>query len=356
MLDDGVLRAAADRRGRAQAAAGLRRRVRPRDLRGRLPRDHRLVRGPRRPDLRDHAARRVDASGSPPATTCSRSSARWLEEGAHGRAAAGRSGRRSRAGSPIPSFARDHDRPARRHPRVGVLEPRVRPARRSRNAFDRTAATSSRLLREPRVPARRLLRGARARLPLHLAAQVDGLLDLLGSRRPHPHQGIACRPAVRVARRSRSSRGSSASTPPRGTADASSSSCRTPTSSILDRVEARAARPRSRQRTARRTRSRARSTFASSVLELASAPAASAPRSASRRSCSGGRRQLLEAFLEGLVDGDGSIDDTRTSVWTTSEGLVADLLVLFAPPRATCWHVLARPRPCADLPGLRADA
>jgi dCTP deaminase len=34
--------------------------------------------------------------------------------------------------------------------------------------------------------------------------------------------------------------------------------------------------------------------------------------------------------LEGLVDGDGSIDDTRVSVWTTSEGLVADLLVLFA--------------------------
>ena len=39
---------------------------------------------------------------------------------------------------------------------------------------------------------------------------------------------------------------------------------------------------------------------------------------------------LLESFLEGLVDGDGSIEEARTSVWTTSEGLVADLLVLFA--------------------------
>ncbi len=40
--------------------------------------------------------------------------------------------------------------------------------------------------------------------------------------------------------------------------------------------------------------------------------------------------ELLESFLEGLVDGDGSVEPTRTSVWTTSEGLVSDLLVLFA--------------------------
>jgi dCTP deaminase len=39
---------------------------------------------------------------------------------------------------------------------------------------------------------------------------------------------------------------------------------------------------------------------------------------------------LVEAFLEGLVDGDGSVDDTRTSVWTTSSGLVSDVLLLFA--------------------------
>ena len=40
--------------------------------------------------------------------------------------------------------------------------------------------------------------------------------------------------------------------------------------------------------------------------------------------------ELLESFLEGLVDGDGTVEATRTSVWTTSEGLVSDLLVLFA--------------------------
>ena len=37
---------------------------------------------------------------------------------------------------------------------------------------------------------------------------------------------------------------------------------------------------------------------------------------------------LIEAFFEGLVDGDGSREATRTSVWTTSEGLVDDLLLL----------------------------
>jgi deoxycytidine triphosphate deaminase/intein/homing endonuclease len=41
-------------------------------------------------------------------------------------------------------------------------------------------------------------------------------------------------------------------------------------------------------------------------------------------------RALIEAFVAGVVDGDGSVDGGRTSVWTTSEGLVGDLLVLFA--------------------------
>lgn len=39
-------------------------------------------------------------------------------------------------------------------------------------------------------------------------------------------------------------------------------------------------------------------------------------------------RPLIESFLEGLVDGDGSRDETRTSVWTSSDGLVADVLLL----------------------------
>jgi dCTP deaminase len=39
---------------------------------------------------------------------------------------------------------------------------------------------------------------------------------------------------------------------------------------------------------------------------------------------------LLESLLRGIVDGDGTDDDTRTSVWTTSHGLVTDVLLLFA--------------------------
>jgi dCTP deaminase len=36
----------------------------------------------------------------------------------------------------------------------------------------------------------------------------------------------------------------------------------------------------------------------------------------------------MTSFLEGLVDGDGSRDETRTSVWTCSDGLAADILLL----------------------------
>ena len=42
-------------------------------------------------------------------------------------------------------------------------------------------------------------------------------------------------------------------------------------------------------------------------------------------------RELVEAFLDGLVDGDGSVAaGGETSVWTTSVGLVSDVLLLFA--------------------------
>jgi deoxycytidine triphosphate deaminase/intein/homing endonuclease len=40
--------------------------------------------------------------------------------------------------------------------------------------------------------------------------------------------------------------------------------------------------------------------------------------------------ELVAAFLDGLVDGDGSTSGGRTSVWTTSDGLVSDVLLLFA--------------------------
>jgi deoxycytidine triphosphate deaminase/intein/homing endonuclease len=41
-------------------------------------------------------------------------------------------------------------------------------------------------------------------------------------------------------------------------------------------------------------------------------------------------RALIEAFLSGVVAGDGSLDGGRMSVWTTSQGIVGDLLLLFA--------------------------
>jgi dCTP deaminase len=85
-------------------------------------------------------------------------------------------------------------------------------------------------------------------------------------------------------------------------------------------------------------------------------------------------RPLIEAFVSGVVDGDGSLDGGRTSVWTTSGGLVGDLLVLFArlgrragscrrPGRRNAlplWQVYApdgeherhRPQPFPRLPSL----
>jgi dCTP deaminase len=39
---------------------------------------------------------------------------------------------------------------------------------------------------------------------------------------------------------------------------------------------------------------------------------------------------VLEGLLTGIVDGDGSFEGGRTSVWTTSPALVSDLLLLFA--------------------------
>ena len=65
---------------------------------------------------------------------------------------------------------------------------------------------------------------------------------------------------------------------------------------------------------------------------------------------------LIEAFLAGLVDGDGSFEGGRTSVWTTSDGLVSDVLLLFSrlgrragstvkrPPTLPLWQVYAPDR------------
>jgi dCTP deaminase len=90
--------------------------------------------------------------------------------------------------------------------------------------------------------------------------------------------------------------------------------------------------------------------------------------------------ELIASFVEGLVDGDGSLAGGRTSVWTTSDGLRDDLLFLFArlgrraasctrPPRGNAvrsWQVYAPdnehklltsvPLPDRLLVGLREQA
>ena len=72
--------------------------------------------------------------------------------------------------------------------------------------------------------------------------------------------------------------------------------------------------------------------------------------------------RLIAAFLDGVIDGDGSREEARTSVWTTSDGLVGDILVLCSrlgaapvhrgdlvaisrPVRSTCPPVSTNSRP-----------
>ena len=42
----------------------------------------------------------------------------------------------------------------------------------------------------------------------------------------------------------------------------------------------------------------------------------------------GWTQPLITAFLDGVIDGDGRREEARTCIWTTSDGLVADILVL----------------------------
>ncbi len=178
----------------------------------------------------------------------------------------------------------------------------------------------------------------RDQLPLHLAVLVDGLLDDLG-------------PDDRIV-----TKGGRSGLPPTLLADrefawllgiyAAEGYRRrqqfvvsNTDQSILDRVEAvlhRFGLPTYRSPGA----ITCTSTFASSVLEWIGA-GGKATEKRIPPMVFAWPSELLEAFLEGLVDGDGSIDETRTSVWTTSEGLVADLLVLFARlgrRAGTCWR------------------
>jgi dCTP deaminase len=167
----------------------------------------------------------------------------------------------------------------------------------------------------------------RGRLPMHLAALVDGLFDDMG-------------PGDRIV-----TKGGRSGLPPTLLVDrelawflgiyAAEGSRRrmqfvvsNTDQAILDRVEAvlhSLGLPTYRAAGA----VTCTSTFASSLLEWIGAGGKAAEKRIPPAVFSW-PNELLEAFLEGLVDGDGSIDDTRVSVWTISEGLVADLLVLFA--------------------------
>jgi dCTP deaminase len=179
---------------------------------------------------------------------------------------------------------------------------------------------------------------ARARLPMHLAALVEGLFDDMG-------------PGDRIL-----TRGARAGLPPRLLVDrevawllgiyAAEGYRRrqqfvvsNTNQAILDRVEAvlhGLGLPTSRSTGA----ITCTSTFASSVLEWIGA-GGKATEKRIPPAVFAWPVEFLESFLEGLVDGDGSVEETRTSVWTTSEGLVSDLLVLFARlgrRAGTCWR------------------
>jgi dCTP deaminase len=194
------------------------------------------------------------------------------------------------------------------------------------DAFNDGGAELARLLRDHGYRHTDYYAG-RSRLPMHLAALVDGLFDDMG-------------PGDRIF-----TKGSRSGLPPtllvdreiawllgiyaaEGSRRRSQFVVSNTDQVILDRVEAALhglGLPTSRAANA----ITCTSTFASSVLEWIGAGGKAMEKRIPPAVFSW-PPDLLEAFLEGLVDGDGSIDDTRVSVWTTSEGLVADLLVLFA--------------------------
>ena len=150
----------------AQAAAGLCRRVRSRHLRGRIPRDHGLVRRSRRPDLRDRAAsgRRVRVTAGHNLFTLDRDGR--SEEDAHGRAAT-RSAGRGTAADPRSGVARvttsicSTSSPSRSTPTSSCTGPDGRS-----DVFADGGDVLAELLRDHGYRAHRLLRAACARLPV----------------------------------------------------------------------------------------------------------------------------------------------------------------------------------------------
>ena len=168
---------------------------------------------------------------------------------------------------------------------------------------------------------------ARGRLPMHLAAVVDGVFEGMGPDDRILTRGarVGMPPTLLVDREVAWLLGIYAA---EGYRRRSQFVVSNTDHAILDRVEAvlhGLGLPTYRAPNA----ITCTSTFASSMLEWIGA-GGKATEKRIPPAVFAWPADLLEAFLEGLVDGHGSVDDTRVSVWTTSEGLVADLLVLFA--------------------------
>ena len=195
----------------------------------------------------------------------------------------------------------------------------------------------------PRSPAR--ARRTRAR---------RGLLGL-GAADSLTIPGRALRPARATVASIASSPGCSGSTWRRATGELSSSSCRTPTRPILDRVEAALHGSRS----SRVPGAGSDHVFFDVRLGASSGGSAPAAKAAEKRVAVVRLRMaqpLIAAFLDGLVDGDGSVDDGPYL------GLDDLRRSRRRPPRpvrlvSACARVRhgGRPWPYSDLPGLPAD-
>ena len=352
VLDDGVLQPRPIGDVVAQAAARVRRRLRSRHLRGRLPRDHRLVRGSGRSDLRDRArsGRRVRVTAGHNLFTLDRDGrirkVRTAELGAGVRVAVP-------APHPRSGLRTHHDPLFDVIPESAYAASSAR-ARRSRTRSPTAETTRASCCATTGTGTPTTTR-ARARLPdAPGRASSTVSFDDMGPGRSDPHQGRALRDSrPTLARRSRvrvaardlrrgglppPSRSSSCRTPTRRSSTGSKRCC---TASVF-RCTARAARSRAARRSRR-------------ACSSGSAPAGRPPRSGSRRRssvwphraprgvprgpCRRRRKRRGHPYL--------GVDDLRRARRRSARAV--------RPARATRGHVVARPRSCADLPGLRAD-
>ena len=175
---------------------------------------------------------------------------------------------------------------------------------------------------------------ATGQLPWAIAECVPGVHDQLGRGRLRAREGRAPPPPARRSTSTSTSRGCSACTSPRAHRRDGQITIANTDQRRLDRLEATFTRlglPVHRSEGAITVLLEAGEPTSST----GSAWAATLRPSESRRRVRLADASSIEAFLEGLVDGDGSVAGGRTSVWTTSEGLVSDVLAALRPPRAS---------------------